>query len=154
MKKVLVAIDYGDTAEPVFAQALEYAQAFQAHLQLLSVLNLDTTADESLTFAPYSDGNWTTYADRYRTLEAENLLLLKQLMDKAQAVGVSTEFTQDHGSPGSAICNRAKVWSSDLIIVGSHRRRGLSEMLLGSVSNYVVHHAPCSVLVVHGTAVD
>ncbi|MGF1516635.1 MAG: universal stress protein, partial [Nodosilinea sp.] len=51
-------------------------------------------------------------------------------------------------SPGRVICTLAKTWAADLIVVGSHRRKGLSELFLGSVSNYVMHHAPCSVLVV------
>ena len=52
-------------------------------------------------------------------------------------------------SEGWEICQRAKVWQADLIIVGSHGRTGLSELFLGSVSNYVMHHAPCSVMVIH-----
>ncbi|MGP1384853.1 MAG: universal stress protein [Thainema sp.] len=43
----------------------------------------------------------------------------------------------------------AKNWGADLIMMGSHGRKGLNEMLLGSASNYVVHHATCSVMVVH-----
>lgn len=51
---------------------------------------------------------------------------------------------------GIALLLFVKTWDADLIVVGSHGRKGLSEMLLGSVSNYVVHHAPCSVIIVHG----
>lgn len=51
------------------------------------------------------------------------------------------------GPPDQQIIERAKQWGADLIVVGSHGR-GFWGRLLGSVSNGVVHHAPCSVLVV------
>ncbi len=42
----------------------------------------------------------------------------------------------------------ARAWSADLILVGSRGLKGLKEMFLGSVGNYVTHHAPCSALIV------
>lgn len=51
------------------------------------------------------------------------------------------------GTPAQQIVERAKEWNADLIVVGSHGR-GFWGRLLGSVSNGVVHHAPCSVMVV------
>jgi nucleotide-binding universal stress UspA family protein len=68
----------------------------------------------------------------------------------AQAAGVAVEFSQNVGDPAITICAVAKSWEADLILVGSRGRRGLSELVLGSVSNHIMHHAPCSVLVVHG----
>ncbi|MGF1673753.1 MAG: universal stress protein, partial [Rivularia sp. (in: cyanobacteria)] len=50
--------------------------------------------------------------------------------------------------PGYMICNVARSREVDLIVVGRHGRTGLSEFFLGSVSNYVLHHAPCSVLTI------
>ena len=52
------------------------------------------------------------------------------------------------GNPGRSICELASTWEADLILVGSRGLKGLKEMFLGSVSNYVTHHAPCSVLIV------
>lgn len=148
MKKLLVAIDCGDTCHSIFDQAIELAQATQSTLHLLSVLALEN--DDSLTFFPYSDSNWAAYAEQYREIKTAGLKLLKGFINKAKEAGIETEFTQDIGNPGPAICKLAKTWDANLIIVGSHGRKRLSEMLLGSVSNYVVHHAPCSVMVVHG----
>ncbi len=147
MKRILVALDYGDTRQNVFEQAMVLAQATQANLNLLNVLAPES--DNSLNFSPYSDQDWANYVDRYREIKTVSFKLLEELADHAKAAGIKTELTQDVGSPGSVICKLAKKWDADLIIVGSHGRKGLSEMLLGSVSNYVVHHAPCSVMVVH-----
>ena len=55
------------------------------------------------------------------------------------------------GSPAQQIVERAEEWGADLIVVGSHGR-GFWGRLLGSVSNAVVHHATCSVLVVRKPA--
>lgn len=52
------------------------------------------------------------------------------------------------GSPKQAIVEEAENWGADLIVMGSHGYGFWQRALLGSVSNFVVHHAPCSVLVV------
>jgi nucleotide-binding universal stress UspA family protein len=62
------------------------------------------------------------------------------------AVTVSTEVL--FGSPDSRIVETAEEMGADLIIVGSHGYRRWARLLLGSVSSSVVHHAPCSVMVV------
>ena len=55
------------------------------------------------------------------------------------------------GAPDQQIIEKAKAWNADIIVVGSHGR-GFWGRLLGSVSNGVVHHAECSVLVVRTSA--
>ena len=64
----------------------------------------------------------------------------------AKGFKVSTSIVQ--GEPRSKIVDVARNWHADLIFVGSHGRRGLERFLMGSVSEAVVHHAPCSVQVV------
>jgi nucleotide-binding universal stress UspA family protein len=46
------------------------------------------------------------------------------------------------------IVDRAAEWHADLIVLGSHGRHGLDRFLIGSVSEYVARHAPCSVEIV------
>lgn len=65
-------------------------------------------------------------------------------------ISVSTEVLR--GSPVQQIVEKAEEWGADVIVVGSHGR-GFWGRLLGSVSNGVVHHAKCSVLVVRSAAV-
>jgi nucleotide-binding universal stress UspA family protein len=54
------------------------------------------------------------------------------------------------GEPCGVILDTAKKWGADLIVLGSHGRRGLDRFLLGSVSEAVAIHAACSVQVVRG----
>ncbi|CAN5232788.1 hypothetical protein BH10CYA1_BH10CYA1_08230 [soil metagenome] len=71
--------------------------------------------------------------------------------DLAAAVGpknVSIEVGE--GDPKDVIINIATSWSADLIVMGSHGRTGLDKLLLGSVSQAVALHAPCSVAIVRG----
>jgi len=64
---------------------------------------------------------------------------------KENAIDVTTDVLR--GSPEQKIVEEAKEWRADMIIVGCHGR-GFWGRMLGSVSDAVVHHAPCSVLVV------
>jgi nucleotide-binding universal stress UspA family protein len=64
---------------------------------------------------------------------------------------ITTEVV--NGSPQRVLVEKAQKWEADLIVVGSHGYGFWSRALLGSVSNSVIHHAPCSVLVVR-TAKD
>lgn len=61
-------------------------------------------------------------------------------------VSIVTELL--NGSPESRIVEKAEEILADLIIVGSHGYNRWERLLLGSVSDSVIHHAPCSVLVV------
>lgn len=71
----------------------------------------------------------------------------KTIRDKFPGRDLSIETEILRGSPDQQIIEKAREWKADLIVVGSHGR-GFWGRLLGSVSNGVVHHAPCSVLVV------
>ena len=53
-----------------------------------------------------------------------------------------------NGAPETVIVERAEEWGADLIVVGSHGYGFWERMFLGSVSDAIVHHAPCSVMVV------
>jgi nucleotide-binding universal stress UspA family protein len=73
---------------------------------------------------------------------------LQRCAQKASDRGIIAEYECRVGEPGTQACELADSWNADVVVVGRRGREGLSEALLGSVSNYVVHHAPCSVLVV------
>ncbi len=69
------------------------------------------------------------------------------LVQRGGRVGVPVTFLVWHGDPAESIVAAAESEGADLILVGSHGRRGLGRMLLGSVSDHVVRNAPCPVLV-------
>jgi nucleotide-binding universal stress UspA family protein len=58
------------------------------------------------------------------------------------------EVTIRQGDARKEIVEEARSWGADLVLMGSHGRTGLERMLMGSVAQYVVAHAPCSVEVV------
>ena len=62
--------------------------------------------------------------------------------------GLKVTTTVEQGDPKSKIIEAASKWHADLIVVGSHGRKGLEHFLLGSVSDAVARHAGCSVEIV------
>jgi nucleotide-binding universal stress UspA family protein len=65
--------------------------------------------------------------------------------------GVPVNTVEARGNPAPAIVDEASSWGADLIVVGSHGHGFWGRALLGSVSDSVVHNAPCSVMVVRST---
>jgi nucleotide-binding universal stress UspA family protein len=68
---------------------------------------------------------------------------LADVLGRNKAVTVETAVRQ--GDPRVEIVGEAEDWSANLVIVGSHGRTGVKRWLMGSVAEYVVRHAPCSV---------
>lgn len=161
-KKIVVALDLDETCVTLFDRALSLAQTTGATLALLSVLSPNGDGTLPLLSYPGITGYpltmdetvWSVYQQRYQEYKTQGRSALSRFVGQAKAAGVAATFAQVTGNPGWTICDRAKTEQADLIIVGSHGRRGLSEILIGSVSNYVTHHAPCSVLVVHASALN
>lgn len=155
-QKILVAIDNSAATQAVFERAVALARAMDAQLMLLHVLSVDDNGSPSMPmypqvsfFPPIDDAAWEAYRKRWRAFEKEGLESLQHYTEQATAEGIKTEFTQTPGSPGQTISKLAQTWEADLIVMGSRGRKGLRELFLGSVSNYVMHHAPCSALIVH-----
>jgi nucleotide-binding universal stress UspA family protein len=74
----------------------------------------------------------------------------EELRTTASALtGCEVDFRVELGDVATTICRIAEELPADAIVVGSHGRTGLKRMFLGSVSEHVVRHAPCPVLVVH-----
>ncbi len=67
---------------------------------------------------------------------------------QAKARGIKAETLQNYGDSGPLICQAAKNWSADSILMGRNQKSLLNEIFIGSTSNYVVHHAHCSVMVI------
>ncbi len=151
--KILVAIDSSPMGKTIFDKALDLAKSTGADMMLLHVLSYEDGMPMPTSFGReyYTGLNSKAleiYQQQYKEFENQGLKLLQILADQAISAGISTEFSQNHGSPGQTICNLAFNWQADLIVMGRRGRSGINELILGSVSNYVLHHACCSVLVV------
>lgn len=144
--KILVAIDDSAFSRSVFEQALAFAQLHQSRLMVLHVL---VAADNLYPGDPYSGITqiaMEAYWERWQNRQQEGINRLEALVAEAIAVGVEMEFSQSVGDPSKMICELAETWGSDLIVVGRRGVSGVREFFGGSVSNNVLHHAPCHVL--------
>lgn len=158
LHKILVATPGSAASQYIFDHALMLAQATGAHLGILYVTDPDDTY-EDLPFylesqEPVLSGDDLDpycYVGHFETLEPN---LFAPLVAKAMAQGVSTDCIHCFGDPERAIRDFAEVWNADLIVMGRRGRSGVAEFFLGSVSNYTLHHAPCSVYVVHAPSGD
>jgi nucleotide-binding universal stress UspA family protein len=154
-KKILVAINNSPLNLHVFTAAIELAQANQAAFKLFHCIPPEMLSEPAvpMSYDPNLQPSFTL--SNYQTQQ----IIMEQQMEAAEALleryrqealnqGVPMEVDYQVGEAGHLVCEVAKNWEADLIVVGRRGRSGLAEVLLGSVSNYVVHHAPCSVLVI------
>jgi nucleotide-binding universal stress UspA family protein len=160
-KKILVAVDRSSASEDVFAKALDLAQSSQATLVLLSAISPEYNVSylnppiypggEAISI---SEAAIKIYLERQEQERADSLTFLNGLVLRATEADVAAEINQQLGDPARSICEVADTLSVDLIVVGRRGYSGLNELWMGSVSNYVLHHAPCSVLVVQTVAAN
>lgn len=157
--KILVAVDYQDPTPEVLNTAMLLAKTYASELRIVY--------SQSQPLTPYTEtfmyGSMIGYGGGYppdmiaieqqitEEMQTELQTWLNGLVVRAKEDNIKARADYYIGDPGQKICQAAQQEGIDLIIVGRHGRSGLSELIFGSVSNYVVHHAPCSVLVVHIT---
>ena len=159
-QKILVAVDRQLGNKQIFDKALSLAKADGANLILLHVVSIEESGS---LFMPHlvQHKNHCVHVDprimrqaneefdrEWADFKQQGIELLRAFSQKAIAAGVTTEFSQITGHSSSTICEFARFCHADLIAIGGRGRSGSPEMPIGSVSNYVVHHAPCSVLLV------
>lgn len=144
--KVVVGIDYSETSTLALHAALELAvQRPDAQLYTLAV-------GEGLLSRPEEIVEEAQRAFReqaQKTLEthlADELALLEQsgVRINRMRVGAAVDF----GSPSERILALAEELQADLIVIGTHGRKGIQRVMVGSVAENVLRHAHCSVWVV------
>lgn len=139
---VLLATDLSPASEPATEWALEMARRLGATLLAVSAIDPGTLR--------LPGGRFRARVDEVRaTREREAQALVR----RGWQVGVPISFLIWQGDPGEVIVEAARSEGVELIAVGSHGRRGVERALLGSVSDHVLRHAPCPVLVV-GSGVE
>ncbi|MBF2050250.1 universal stress protein [Leptolyngbya sp. NK1-12] len=151
--RILAAIDHSPLSQAVFEQALDLATTNQAQLLLFHCLTADLVSAPpfagELGISPQLVNQ--AYQSQYVRFEEQlhhSRLLLHHYREMAAQKGVTAECDYRVIEPGQGLCQAALNWNADLLILGRRGRKGLTEVLLGSVSNYVLHHAPCAVLVI------
>lgn len=135
-ENILLATDGSTCCDNALARALEIAQERKVKLSAVSVVY---TNDEF-----YAMGQ-DTMKELYR--EADKVL--DKVRKWAGDLGVQTELFVRDGEPHQAITDLAAEISASLIVMGSHGRKGLTRLLMGSVTERVIGYADCPVLVCH-----
>jgi nucleotide-binding universal stress UspA family protein len=136
---VLLATDLSDVSSPAETEAVRLAAGLRSRLVALSVI------DPGSLRLP--GGRFRVRVDQIRD---ERVAAAQELVARARAEGVHTEFLVWEGDPGESIIAAARAEEVDLIVLGTHGRTGMERSIFGSVSDHVVRHAPCPVVVVRG----
>jgi nucleotide-binding universal stress UspA family protein len=91
-----------------------------------------------------------TVAGEAAAEKAAGASLLDRASQRIQATGVAAERVLERAAPiGQVIVRNARAGKFDLIVMGTHGRKGVARLLLGSTADHVLREAPCPVLVVH-----
>ncbi len=163
---ILVALELSPRDESVFSEALSLAKNIGAQLSLIHCLSdltemammSQTTMDSGMglsgipgatSMSPamvnidlIQDANVTKHQ------QVEEHLALYQKQASSQGVRVESKCYEGTENIGSQICQIAQDLNVDLIVLGRKGHNGIAEALLGSVSNTVLHNAPCAILVI------
>lgn len=131
----MLATDLGPASSSATADAIEICARLGARLLVTSVVS-----------PGLRDGNGAER--RIDQLRAGREAGAQAIVDEARANGADATFLVWEGDPGEAIVSAAEAESVDLIVVGSHGRGPVGRFLVGSVSDFIVRHASCPVLVV------
>jgi len=146
-KRIAVAVDGSDTSTAALNEAVKLAKVLNSALLLLHVCeempvvwNTDGMTPfpmEEVTKAFIKSGNKLLQKDKLRVAES--------------GVSVETRLVEDYnGRIGAVISREAEQWLADLLVVGTHGRKGLDHLLMGSVAEGVMRTANMPVLLGRG----
>jgi nucleotide-binding universal stress UspA family protein len=150
MKKILIALDYDPTAQKVAETGHKLAKAMNARTILLHVIS-EATYYSSLNYSPIMGFGGFNNADSIQTDEAEELKKLAQnYLDKTKGHlnDERIETVVSNGDFGETILKTATKLNVDIIVMGTHARRGLEKILIGSVAEKVLHHSSIPLFII------
>lgn len=145
-KRILVPVDDSRTSTLGLQEAVRLAKSSGAKLRLIHVI------DESLAFRDSAFTFGTE--DMMDMLKKGGQQALKRAEDLVSRHGMKAETSlieNFKGRVADVVTGEAKKWRADLIVMGTHGRRGFSHVLLGSDAELVVRSAPVPVLLVRGS---
>ena len=135
IRLILLATDLSPASDGAAVQALDLAHDLGADVLVMSAID---------PRAALADG----VARRVDRIRVARELAAQGLVAKGRELGVTVSFLIWDGPAGEAIVEVARNEQVDLVVVGSHGRGAVGRFFVGSVSEHVVRHAPCPVLVV------
>lgn len=150
MKKVLIALDYYPTAQKVAEAGYEIARAMNAQVILLHVTS-DASYYSSLNYSPIMGFGGFNSVDTVQTDNVEELAKVAQgyLNKSKRHLGdKKIQTVVKSGVLGETILNTASEVKADMIVLGTHSRRGLEKILVGSVAENVLRHSSIPVLII------
>jgi nucleotide-binding universal stress UspA family protein len=134
--KLLLAIDDSKFSEAATQAVIAQYQPQVTEVKVLNVVDLAIPIP-------------TSYGGVFRE---ESLKHGHQLVDRAESLlskaGYKTQTAVEEGDPKAKIIDQATKWKAEIIVMGSHGRKGIDHFLMGSVAEAVARHAPCSVEIV------
>ena len=143
-RRILVPVDGSATSKLGLRHALGLAKDQHARIRVVNVL-------DDLALAPMLDGYPVDITMLIDSMKASGDKALEEAIGLAKKAGVKAERAMVEGRGhlvSDTILADAKKFRADVIVMGTHGRRGFRRGLLGSVAEATVRHAPCSVLAV------
>jgi len=143
-QRILVPIDGSMTAQRGVAEAVELARLTQGHLRLVHCI-------DDLSCGLAMEGYGGTLAGWLEELRADGRRLLDQGKAVAAAAGIEVDAVlhdKYSGSVAELVAREAATWPADLIVLGTHGRRGVGRMFMGSGAEQILRLAPVPVLLV------
>jgi len=142
-KRILVPVDGSATSLRGLDEALRLARDQRASILLLHVVHDFLTAG--------GPGAAVYMTQLRQDLRERGQRILEEASQRAQREGVEVETRMAEtpgGSVGELIVEQAQAWPADLLVLGTHGRRGIRRLLMGSDAEYVVRMTPVPVLLV------
>jgi hypothetical protein len=134
-QRILVALDGSQHSDKALEQAISMAKVCNSQLFAISVIDL---YPEALAVAPALE----------ERLSKEARDILDRAKERAEQENIACEtIVHTGGQPHEYIVQEAKKREADLIVMGTHGRTGIKKLIIGSVAERVLAHAPCAVLV-------
>jgi nucleotide-binding universal stress UspA family protein len=141
--KILLAIDDSKFSQAAVQSVIARAWSPGTEAKVLHVVE-----PPSLLLGREMTGFDPEFETVWKALREQAKALITKATDALRQSGLNVTPALEEGDPKSKIIDVASDWKADLIVLGSHGRKGLNRFLMGSVSEAVVRHAPCSVEIV------
>jgi nucleotide-binding universal stress UspA family protein len=140
---ILVPIDGSDTAQRGLDEAVGLAKSLRSRIRLIHAIN-----EAELVSASAVGGNYDLLLEQLRKYGA-SILHAAQAAVRREGIDVDTLLLEANGTvAGEQILKAAADWPADLIVCGTHGRRGIRRIVMGSDAEYVVRQSPVPVLLV------